>query len=161
MKLSLALLLFAALSPPLAAPRPAPVMGEHVEGPSPTPPPSRERWLPAPPAKPPRRGIGLITVGTTSIGLIGAPLVVTAIVGFVENTRCEQAGGGSNCFSGLIASIMMPIGVIAIAAGAPMLAVGISRLRAYKKWQREHAVALHLHFGRSRGAWLPGLDLRF
>lgn len=160
MKLSLALLLFAAPPPTLADPGPAPVVGEHVEGPAPAPAPAPERSLPSPPAKPPRRGIGLITVGAISVGLIGAPLVATAIAGFVENTRCERAGH-SHCFGGLIATIMMPVGVIAVVAGAPMLAVGVSRLRAYKKWQREHAVDLHLQFGHSRGAWLPGLDLRF
>lgn len=42
-----------------------------------------------------------------------------------------------------------------------MLAVGVARLRAYKQWQSERRVALRLQLGRSRGAWLPGLELRF
>ncbi len=154
MKLALALALLAA-PPTLADPPPA-----RVEGPAPAP-TSLERWLPSPPARPPRRGIGLITAGAASIGLIGAPLVGTAIAGIVENTRCERAGGGSNCFSGLLAAIMLPIGILALAAGAPMLAVGVARLRAYKQWQSERRVALRPQLGRSRGAWLPGLELRF
>lgn len=153
MKLALALALLAA-PPTLADPPPA-----RVEGPAPAS--SLERWLPSPPDRPPRRGIGLITVGAASIGLIGAPLVGTAIAGIVENTRCERAGGGSNCVSGLLAGIMLPIGVLALAAGAPMLAVGVSRLRAYRQWQAGRRVALRPQLGRSRGAWLPGLELRF
>jgi hypothetical protein len=38
---------------------------------------------------------------------------------------------------------------------------GVHRNRVWREWQREHRLALRPQFGRSRGAWTMGLELRF
>ncbi len=158
MNVALALVLLT--TPPTTA-EPRPDAGEREEGPVTAPQPSLELWLPTPSPKPPPRGLGLIAAGAVSIALIGAPLVGTASFGIVEQRRCKRDGEGSNCSGGLLAGITMPIGIIAIVAGASLLANGVSRLKAYNAWQREHRVALRLQLARSGGAWLPGFELRF
>ena len=55
----------------------------------------------------------------------------------------------------------MPIGLVAVAVGIPVLTVGALRLRAWKEWQREYGLTLRPQLARSHGAWIPGLELRF
>ena len=38
---------------------------------------------------------------------------------------------------------------------------GVHRNRVWREWQREHRLTLRPQFGRSRGAWTMGLELRF
>lgn len=109
-------------------------------------------------SRPPRRGIGLMVPGGF-FTVAGVSLVITASVAFAR-TDCTESGTDA-CFAGLIGAIMMPVGVIGLAVGAPLLGVGVHRNRVWREWQREHGLALRPQFGRSRGAWTMGLELRF
>ena len=111
------------------------------------------------PSRPPPRGIGLMVPGGLLTAL-GTSVVIGASVAFAR-TDCSQSTDSGDCWLGLAGAIMMPIGVIGLAVGAPLLGVGVHRHRVWREWQREHGLTLRPQFGRSRGAWTMGLELRF
>lgn len=99
----------------------------------------------------------MIVGGALAIGPLAVPLVTIALLDFGNAQRHDC----SDCFDGLLGRILMPIGLVAIVVGVPVLAVGARRLGAWKAWQREQGLALRPQLGRTHGAWTPGLELRF
>ena len=114
----------------------------------------------SPPPPPRRRGIGMIIGGALAVGPLAVPLVTFAALDF-RNANLRDRDECSDCFTGLLGRILMPIGIVAVAVGIPVLTVGALRLRAWKEWQREYGLTLRPQLARSHGAWIPGLELRF
>lgn len=70
----------------------------------------------------------------------------------------------SACSHGLVGAVTMPIGVIVLAVGAPLLGVGVHRnrvWRVWRAWRRERAVVLVPRLSHGYGAWTAALTLRF
>lgn len=141
----------------LRAPEPTVLMSADASGTSATQP------APGPaepmPSEPPRRGIGMMVPGGF-FTVVGGAVVIGAGVAFAR-TDCSESSDSGDCWRGLVGAIMMPIGVIGLGVGVPLLGVGAHRNRVWREWQREHGLALRPQFGRSRGAWTMGLELRF
>jgi len=126
---------------------------------APDPNPSNPPSAATPSEAPPPRGLGLIAGGTV-FTLVGTGVTIGGISLFAEGARCRREAQGE-CWAGLGGAIMLPVGIIVLAIGAPMLGFGIRRNLAWGRWQREHGLALRPHVGRVRGAWMVGLELRF
>ncbi len=107
---------------------------------------------------PPRRGLGMLVTGGF-LSATGGALVVTAASSFAND--CNQDPEGGECWAGLLRAIIMPIGVVALAVGAPLLGAGVQQNRVWRAWQRERGVVLKPRLGRSHGTWTVGLTLRF
>lgn len=110
-------------------------------------------------SSPPPRGIGMMVSGGL-FTVLGTSVVIGASVAFAR-MDCSQSSDSGECWIGLVGAVMMPFGLIGLAVGAPLLGVGVHRHRVWRRWQREHGLALRPQFGRSRGAWTMGLELRF
>jgi MFS family permease len=134
---------------------PAAITPEGPTGPAPLT--SLEPWLPSPRPVPPRRGLAMLITGSVTTGGLGVPLVAFGIADLVR----PRDPGCADCFYGLAAAILMPIGITAIAVGVPLIAVGVRRHRTWKAWRREYVVSLRPRLGRSRDSWTVGLELRF
>lgn len=121
--------------------------------------------LPAPgstepmPSEPPPRGTGMLATGGV-FTVIGMSVVIAASVEFAR-TDCSESTDSGDCWRALTGAVMMPFGVVGLAVGVPLLGVGGHRNHVWRKWQRARGLALRPQFGRSRGAWTMGLELRF
>ena len=111
------------------------------------------------PGTAPKRGAGMLATGAF-LSPVGALLVISAAVSYAGQARCEREEQGE-CWDGLAGAIQMPIGVVALAVGIPLLGAGVHRRRVWRAWQREHGLVMRPRFGRSSHAWILGLDLRF
>jgi hypothetical protein len=108
---------------------------------------------------PPRRGLGMLVTGGF-LSATGGALLVTAAWSFAA-TDCSQGSDSGACWVGLVGAITMPIGVVALAVGAPLLGAGVQRNRVWRAWQRERGVVLKPRLARTHGTWTVGLTLRF
>lgn len=144
---------------PDASPRSLLTACEQPERPEPAPSTSLERWLPPPPPppKPPRRGIGLLVTGGLITAGLGIPLFSVGAFALHKDLTTDCA----DCFYTFSAALFMPIGIVGLAVGVPLLAVGGHRLRAYRAWERKVGVSLRPHIGRDHGVWTTGFELRF
>lgn len=111
------------------------------------------------PERPPRRGIGMIVSGAV-LTAFGVPLMITSASLFAAQARCEREQAGE-CWAGLGAAFTLPFGLVGLAAGVPLLAVGVRRNRAWRAWQEERGLVLRPQFGRSGRAWTMGVTLQF
>jgi hypothetical protein len=103
----------------------------------------------------PRRGRGLMISGIVVAGVIGVPLTLAgAILLISANRSADGVGEGAS----VLTFATLPVGLVGLAIGVPMLAVGIHRHRVYKAWQRSQ---IEPSAGRtSHGTWTLGLTLR-
>jgi len=108
---------------------------------------------------PPRRGLGMLVTGGV-LTTAGSALLATAAWSFAV-TDCSGGSDTGACWAGLVGAIAMPVGVVALAVGAPLLGAGVQRKRVWRAWQRERGVVLRPRLGRSHGAWTVGFTLRF
>lgn len=90
----------------------------------------------------------------------GGLLLATSAWSFAA-TDCSGGSDTGQCWVGLVGAITMPVGVVALAVGAPLLGAGVQRRRVWRAWQHERGVVLKPRLGRSNGAWTVGLTLRF
>lgn len=125
------------------------------EGPVPST--TLERWLPTPRPDPPRRGLAMLITGSLATAGLGVPLVALGVGDLVR----PRDPGCADCFYGLAAAIIMPIGLASVAVGVPLIVVGARRHATWKAWQRKDAVKLSPRFGRSHASWTAGFELRF
>jgi hypothetical protein len=82
------------------------------------------------PPPPPPSGVGLIVTGAIFTGIGGVNLITSPI--------CLAADGGTRT---LCLGVSLGIGIGATIIGIPMLAVGVSRRKAYVEWKRRGGVA--------------------
>ncbi len=88
--------------------------------------------------------------------LIFTGTVLSVVAGSIFATRrCIH------CLEGVEGAYILPVGVVALAVGIPLLGVGVYRFRVWREWEDRHRVTLRPRLGRSHGAWNLGLTLRF
>lgn len=132
------------------APAPAP------EGPAPAP--------AAPAGPPPPKGLGMMISGIVVTAAYGLPVTFWGTFALVNISRAEQVVG-ANPATGLgkgVAATIMVFGIIGLAIGVPLLAVGASRFSKYQKWKASQTARLAPSAGLTPfGTVTPGLTLRF
>jgi len=127
-----------------------------AEGPRPA---SQRFTAPAPSTQPePMKGRELLIGGAVVSGL-GLSLT---IAGLIMLHPFQQLEGDAIYVASIYGGSFMGVGLLGLAVGVPLLAVGVHRHRAWKRWERENRVALTPQLGRgARGSWSLGLELRF
>lgn len=121
--------------------------------------PSKATKLPSSDPPPEANGFGMIaTGGLLTVG--GGALMVASGFSFAAQARCERSLR-DECWAGLGGAIALPVGLVAVAGGVPLFALGARRYRIWRKWQADHALTLRPHFDRGRGSWALGVALRF
>ena len=101
----------------------------------------------------PPRGVGMLAAGG-ALTFTGTVLSVVAGAAFA-------ARGCRYCLEGVEGAYILPVGVVALAVGIPLLGVGVYRFRVWREWEDRRRLTLRPQLGRSHGAWNLGLTLRF
>ena len=135
-------------APPVAAaPGPAPAPAPAAMGPEPS------------------KGLGMLIPGAIITGGLGLPLTALGIVRLIQyNNIQKQTDDGlvaAGAALGKGASIVViSFGVIFLAVGVPLLAVGAVKLSNYQKWKSGHALVPSMN-RTMYGTWTAGVALRF
>lgn len=91
----------------------------------------------------------------------GGALTFTGTVLSVVAGAAFAARGCRYCLEGVEGAYILPVGVVALAVGIPLLGVGVYRFRVWREWEDRRRLTLRPQLGRSHGAWNLGLTLRF
>lgn len=126
---------------------------ELAEGPRPA---ANQLAVPAPPRRTePKNGKDLLTGGVIMTA-IGAPLT---LAGLILLRPGKQLEGDANYVAAIYGGSFIGVGLLTLAIGVPLLAVGVHRRRAWTRWQSENRVSLRPHIARD--TWSLGLQMRF
>lgn len=144
---------------------PAPDPAAAGEGEAAAPAPEGPAPAPAAPAgPPPPKGLGMMISGIVVTAAYGLPVTFWGTFALVNISRAEQVVG-ANPATGLgkgVAATIMVFGIIGLAIGVPLLAVGASRFSKYQKWKAGQTARLAPTASMTPfGTVTPGLALRF
>lgn len=142
---------------------PAPDPAAAGEGEAAAPAPEGPAPAPAAPAgPPPPKGLGMMISGIVVTAVYGLPVTAWGVAGIIAFNKAEKEGVP---FTGLgkgVAATVMVFGIIGLAIGVPLLAVGASRFSKYQKWKAGQTARLAPSAGLTPfGTVTPGLTLRF
>lgn len=155
------------LQDPAADPAAAdPVAAPVAEGPPPVAAGPAPAPAPAPMGPEPSKGLGLLIPGAIITGGIALPITVLGVVRLIQFNKIQkQTDDGlvvAAATFGKGASIaVIVVGLLFLAAGAPMLGVGASRLAKHQKWKNGQQSLLPSMNRTAHGTWTGGLTLRF
>ena len=118
------------------------------------------------PGAEPKKGLGMMISGGVITGLYALPLTLYGIVIIAGSKKIQNEGGeGGEAVGGagsILGGVVLGFGLVGLAVGVPLLAVGGSRFSKWRKWKQANKVALAPNVGRTAfGTYTPGLALRF
>ncbi|HGG56951.1 MAG TPA: hypothetical protein ENK31_04050 [Nannocystis exedens] len=116
------------------------------------------------PGPEPKKGLGMMISGGVITGLYALPLTLYGIVIIAGSKKIENEGGGEavGTVGGALGGVVLGFGLVGLAVGVPLLAVGGSRFSKWRKWKQANKVALVPNVGRTAfGTYTPGIALRF
>lgn len=129
------------------------------EGPAPAPAPV------APAGPPPPKGIGMLVAGSLVTGLYALPLIGWGVSVIIAARRVDDVTGGTGVVStagNIGGGIGIGFGMVGLAVGVPLIAVGAIRLGKYNKWKQGQQAMLLPRAGRTAfGTITPGVEIRF
>jgi hypothetical protein len=120
-----------------------------------------------PPAEPePSKGLGLMIPGAIITGALGLPITTLGVIRLIQFNRIQQQTEDGLVVAaaglGKVGSIVViTFGVLFLAAGVPMLAVGAHKFSRYQKWKKDGHALLPSMNRTAHGTWTGGLTLRF
>lgn len=143
----------------VAAPAEAPAeaAAPAPEGPAPAP--------AAPAGPPPKKGLGMMITGAVLTGAYALPLIGYGAFVVVLGKKADDEVGGMGVVEtggNILGGVLLTMGIIGLAVGAPLLGVGAARFSKYQKWKKSQQAMFLPSAGRTPfGTITPGLEIRF
>jgi hypothetical protein len=133
--------------------------GPAAEGPAPAP------VAAPPPGPPPKKGLGMMITGAVLTGAYALPLIGYGAYAVVAGKKADEATGGTGVVEtggNIVGGVLLTMGIIGLAVGAPLLGVGAARFSKYQKWKKGQQAQLLPAAGRTPfGTITPGFEIRF
>jgi hypothetical protein len=130
---------------------PAPV----AEGPAPAP-------APAPSGPPPKMGLGMMITGAVITGSVALPMIASGTYTLVSGRYVDDGTGDVEVNSNIVGGAVLAFGLISLAVGVPLLAVGAHRFKKWRKWKNGQQVQWAPSMNRTaHGTFTTGVALRF
>lgn len=111
------------------------------------------------PERAPRRGLGMLVGGGLVLGMVVVPTLLLTV--FDAAAAADCAHSENECWGGFILRFSVPVMVAGLAIGAPLIAAGVQRNRAWKEWRSDHGVVLRPRLDPGRHGLTVGFQLRF
>ncbi|MCY1062957.1 hypothetical protein [Nannocystis sp. SCPEA4] len=141
------------------APAPAPAEGPAAEGPAPAP------VAAPPPGPPPKKGLGMMITGAVLTGAYALPLIGYGAYAVAIGKKADDATGNTGAVEtggNIVGGVLLTMGIIGLAVGAPLLGVGAARFSKYQKWKKGQQALFLPSAGRTPfGTITPGFEIRF
>ncbi|MBA3549803.1 MAG: hypothetical protein H0T76_25260 [Nannocystis sp.] len=107
----------------------------------------------------------MLIPGAIITGALGLPITTLGVIRLIQFNRIQKqtddglVAAGATLGKGA-SIVVISFGVIFLAVGVPLLAVGAVKLSKYQKWKNGHAMVPAMN-RTAHGTWTAGLALRF
>ena len=100
---------------------------------------------------------GAVLTGAYALPLIGYGAFIVAAGKQVDDETGVAESGGN-----IVGGVLLTMGIIGLAVGAPLLGVGAARFSKYQKWKKGQQARFLPAAGRTPfGTITPGFEVRF
>ncbi|WP_434415400.1 hypothetical protein [Nannocystis pusilla] len=138
------------------APADPPAEGPAAEGPAPAP------VAAPPPGPPPKKGLGMMITGAVLTGAYALPLIGYGAFIVAAGKQVDDETGVVESGGNIVGGVLLTMGIIGLAVGAPLLGVGAARFSKYQKWKKGQQARFLPAAGRTPfGTITPGFEVRF
>ncbi|PCC66570.1 hypothetical protein SAMN02745121_00701 [Nannocystis exedens] len=133
-----------------------PAEGPAAEGPAPAP------VAAPPPGPPPKKGLGMLITGAVLTGAYALPLIGYGAFVVAAGKKVDDETGVVETGGNIVGGVLLTMGIIGLAVGAPLLGVGAARFSKYQKWKKGQQAKFLPAAGRTPfGTITPGFEIRF